>query len=494
MSLAQRSVHSASWATFTTIAALPINFIHSILLARWLPVEYFGIYAGVNSVILLSSTIFEFGFTNAFIHRSEETEDEDRAASTFFILRLIFEFFWAIILTVTGWFFFSDLRRYVLLVMVATQFLFRLSLTPKVLLIRRVMHRRMAVIDLSASFVSALVALSIAYFYHSIWALLISPIITMVFSIFGMYFWRPVWKPKLLWDRKTIRYFINFGSKNLVNNILETALENVDNLWTNIYLGDFMLGLYSRAYKFSIYPRMILASPITTVVFGTYAELKNDRKRLSKAFFQANAFLTRAGFFLAGWIAILAPYFIQLVIGERWMPMLSAFRLMLLFAMLDPIKGTISSALVAVGQPERISVVRVVQIVVLAAGLAILGPLYQIAGVALAMDLMVFIGTVLSIWYVRPLIDISWLKLFSAPLAALAVAMGTTYLVANQFSADLSYWAGGILKLLLFPLLYFGVLIILEGRRILRSSLEILSLFSLQEWLGTTWRAVRTKD
>ena len=107
MSLAQRSVQSATWATFATVAALPINFIHSVLLARWLPIEYFGIYAAVYSIIILSGSVFEFGFSNAFIHRSEETEDETRAAAAYFTLRLIFDTAWAVILIAAGWLFFE---------------------------------------------------------------------------------------------------------------------------------------------------------------------------------------------------------------------------------------------------------------------------------------------------------------------------------------------------------------------------------------------------
>ena len=336
MSLAQRSVQSATWATFATVAALPINLIHSVLLARWLPIEYFGIYAAVYSIIILSGSVFEFGFSNAFIHRSAETEDETRAAAAYFTLRLIFDTAWAVILTGVGWFFFDGMHRIVLLALVLTQLVSRLTITPRTMLVRRVKHRRLAVIDLTAAFLSAVIAIWVAYFYRSIWALLLSPIITTLVSLVGMYIWRPFWKPALLWERKVWAYFFRFGSKNLFNTVLDAALDNLDNLWTSIYLGDVLLGFYSRAYKFAIYPRLIIAAPINSVVLGTYAELKNDRTGLSHAFFQASAFLIRTGFFLAGWIAVLAPFLIELILGQRWLPMLTAFRLMLLFTMLDP--------------------------------------------------------------------------------------------------------------------------------------------------------------
>ncbi len=494
MSLAQRSLQSATWAAFATIAALPINFIHSVLLARWLPIEYFGVFAAANSIILLSWTVFEFGFGNAFIHRSQETEDESRAVGAYFTLRLIFDTAWAVCLTAAAWYLFSDLRRIVLIALVLIHFVSRQTITPRTILIRRVKHRRLAVIDLTAAFFSALVALTIAYFYRSIWALLISPLITTLVSLVGMYLYRPFWKPALLWDRKIWGYFFRFGSKNLFNNVLETALDNLDNLWTSFYLGDVLLGFYSRAYKFAIYPRMILAAPISSVALGTFAELKHDRKGLSHAFFQANAFLIRAGFFLAGWIAILAPYLIELILGNRWLPMLTAFRLMLLFTMLDLIKGTLANVLIALGLPEQIGRVRFIQLAVLLAGLFILGLRYKTAGVALAMDLMALVGTVLLVVYVRPLVDISWRKLISAPLAALIIGLGFDWLITRGIAADLSVWLQAGAKAAMFPLIYFGVLVAVEGQAILRSSLQILEHIKLKERLSTIFSALQKPD
>ncbi len=94
-----------------------------------------------------------------------------------------------------------------------------------------------------------------------------------------------------------MRYFLSFGARNLVNNFLDGTLDNSDNLFTGYFLGDLSLGYYSRAFRFAIYPRILLTTPINSVALGMFAELKYDRLRLSKAFFRTSVFLTRAGFF-----------------------------------------------------------------------------------------------------------------------------------------------------------------------------------------------------
>ena len=54
----------------------------------------------------------------------------------------------------------------------------------------------------------------------------------------------------------------------------------------------------------------------------------------------------------------------MLLLGEKWLPMLDTFRLMLVFSMLDPIKITVASVLVAVGKPNLVGQARAIQLVV----------------------------------------------------------------------------------------------------------------------------------
>ncbi|MCC7130707.1 MAG: oligosaccharide flippase family protein [Anaerolineae bacterium] len=485
MSLAQRSLRSAGWTTLANLIALPVTFTQSVLLARLLPVEYFGAFAWATAVVLLSGAPFEFGLANAFLHRAPESEEEPRAAAVFFTLRLAFMTLWALLLTAAVWLFFADaLRRLALTVLVGATYLQSLMYVPRLTLVRRVEHRRPALIDLTISLVSAALSLAIAFTTRSIWALLISAVVGVVVSFAGFYLWQPFWKPRLVWDPPAMRYFLGFGGKNLLNNLLDTALDNLDNLWTGYALGDRLLGYYSRAFKFATYPRLLLANPLNAVVMGTYAEAKYDRRRLSRAFFQTNAFLARSGFLLAGWLAVIAPEFIRLLIGARWLPMLSAFRLMLLFCMLDPIKASVANVLVAVGQPEKITRVRLAQLAVLLVGLFALGARFEIAGVALAMDLMALCGALLALGYARAHVDVSLWKLFAAPALALAAALGLTYAAAAALPPGAADWLSGALKTLVFGGVYMLALFALEGRQLIETGREVWRLLALREALA----------
>jgi O-antigen/teichoic acid export membrane protein len=466
-SLAQRTVSSISWNFIGNIAQIVIAFVRSVLLARMLPVEAFGIYAWAHSVTSLTSVLPDFGLGGAFLHRAPETKNEGDAAAVQFTLQIILTLIWAASLTAGALLFVRQQPRRIALVWTTAMAIGSyLSRTPRLILARRVVHRRLALVNLMDTVSATFVALLLAWQGATLWALLATDLTTLLVNVIGFYVWRPVWKPRVSWNPAAMRYFLSFGGRNVIGTALLRALDRLDDLWVGTFLGNAAAGLYSRAYQFAIYPRKILASPVNMVTSGTYAELKDNRKRLSQAFYRINALLVRSGFLIAGILALIAPEIIRLLLGRKWMPMLNAFRLMLVYTMFDPFKLTISSVFVAVGEPERIVWARAAQLAVMVVGLVILAPTLDIAGVALAVDAMLVVGIVILLWQVREHVDFSIPKLFGAPIVGLLLG-----LVLSRAAIDIpgirgSNWRTGGTKLIVFLVTYALVLLALERKNV----------------------------
>jgi O-antigen/teichoic acid export membrane protein len=427
-------------------------------------VTTFGVYGLAVSIVALSGVVANFGMAAAFVHRAPETEDEGHAAAVYFTLKLVFASVWAGLMAIGTLVLASGELKTALLVLTATGFGVHMVQTPRVILGRRIVHRRMALVQITSLVASSAVAVGLAYQGATLWALLAVNLVSLLIGFTAFYVWRPVWRPRLVWAPDTMRYYLRFGSRNFVADALSLALDRIDDVWTGVFLGDAAMGYYSRAYAFAIYPRRILASPIYAVSGGTFAELKTDRLRLSQAFFRVNAFLVRSGFLLAGVLALIAPELIRLALGAKWLPMLETFRLMLVFTLLDPIKGSISGVFVAVGQPQRIAGARTVQMVVLVAGLFLLGPQFGIAGVAVAVNLMLVAGIALLLWQARAHVDFSATRLFVAPTLSLVAG-----LVAGSQAARLPWvagsdWRTGLAKAVIFAVVYGAILLALEHR------------------------------
>jgi len=462
MSLYSRSITSAAWNMLVHLSRVVVLLIRSIILARLLPVEVFGIYAFASSVVTLTSAFPVFGMGGAFLHRAPESADEEQLAAVHFTLKAILTVIWVIILLVGSLIFTSGESKVALVLLTIVYGGIHLAQTPRLILTRRVVHRRLALMLFTDAVLSSLLAVALAWQGVTLWTLLATDVVTLFVTIFSLYLWRPVWKPRLAWSKPVVQYLLSFGSRALPANVLLQALDRVDDLWTGLYLGDTALGFYSRAYSFATYQRFILGIPINLVAGGTYAELKGDRRRLSKAFFRTNAFLIRAGFFVGGLLALTAPEFIRLAIGEKWLPMLDAFRLMLIYTLLDPIKITVAAVLMASGSPGKVALARTIQLLVMLAGLVTLGPWLGISGVALAVDSMLIVGMVILFWQARTYVDFSLKRLFGVPGLSLLIGIAVAYSLVAVPGLAGSDLRSAAIKAVAFAIPYAAVILILE--------------------------------
>ncbi len=463
-SLTYRSVKSVTFQSISSLGRILISFIRTTILARLLPIEVFGVYAFAKSVVILTGEFANFGFGDAFLYQNEETQNEETAADIHFTIKLIFSSAWICILLVVVHIFSPRDYKTALLVLSGVFYLVFLSETPQIILTRRVEHRRLAVLELLTSILITVVALFLAFRGATLWALLSMDISRAILWVFGLYIWKPVWIPKLRWVKSTIKYYLNFGWINFIAHVLLQSLDRIDDLWTNIWLGTQQLGFYSRAYTFATYPRRVLSKSIELVSIGTFSELKDNRENLSRAFYISNAFLIRVGFCIAGALSLVAPEFIRLVLGDKWLPMLNAFQLMIVFTLLDPIKVTIANLFVAVGQPNKVVKARAIQLGVMIIGLFALGPILDISGVALTMDIMLVVGISILFHWAKRIVDFSIKTLFLIPILGVIIGLFISNIIYLSFIQESNDIIALITKLTLFISVFTGVLYSFENK------------------------------
>lgn len=443
-----------------------ILFGRMILLSQLLSVDTFGTYAFASSWIRLSAVVPSFGMGAAFLHRSLETADEETAAAVHFTLKLLFTIVWAAVLLGGAFLFTSGSLQTAFIWLTLVLGGMELTQTPRLVLTRRVTHQRLAVLQIANTLATTVVALVLAWQGAELLALLMTDLVALILALLTFYGWRAVWRPRLCWAPATVRYYLSFGYRSMFAEALLQTLNRADDLWTGYYFGERALGFYSRAYTFATYPRQLLASPINAVAGGTYAELKEETHRLSQAFFRTNAFLIRSGFLLAGLLALIAPEFIRLALGEKWLPMLTAFRLMMIFTLLDPIKVTVANLYMAVGKPEAVVRVRLIQLIILLAALYLLRSYWGISGVALAVDLMLVGGISLLLWQARKHVKFSVKTLFFAPTLALGLGLIAAWAGMSISLTESSDWIRAGVKTASFSATYLVILLILERERV----------------------------
>ncbi len=482
-SLGQRVLRSSAYAVGASLITLTLGLVRSVVLARLLVPEHFGVVALALFYIGLAAQLRGIGLDAALIHRQQA----DRAfMRTYFGLRLgldalAFGILLALVPLLQHANPHSPNLSAVLVVLTPTFFFSSLAQVQETLARKQLAFRQLATTDVAAAVAMTVVAPALAWLGWGVWALVAEQVVGI--AVRFLLLWGPFrkWTPALGWDGNVARWLWRYGKPTWAASNMTYLLDRFDDFWIGTWLGEAPLGLYSRAYEFAHYPRRLLANPLVSVFAAVFAQLQDDRLRLSRAFARAAYVITRTSLVAAGGFALVLPEFIHFVIGDQWQPMLVTFWLMLIYAVLDPVLMLIHHLLLATGHPQALQRANFFQLLFFAPAVVLLGSLWGINGVALAADGMLVLGVAVLYPTLKRLVDFSTLRLLFQPLLVGGLALAAAWFLSMLAVQSLSL-ASVVLRLGLFAgLLLLGIALLERddlkaGVRELRSRVWVPSL------------------
>jgi O-antigen/teichoic acid export membrane protein len=458
------------------------GFVRSVLLARLLLPEYFGVVALATFFLSLTTQIQRFGLGKAFIQQRDDSPDH---LTTFATLRIGLTVI-AVVLSLAAAPILARLYpkqhglALVLAVFALLELFKALNAVPQAILSRDLRFQRLALLDIVSSLAMTVIAPIVAWLGAGVWALVVERAVGVVVSTAGMWFYRRPWRPVFGLDRSLLRQYLHFSAFVFVGNYLAFLLDQFDDFWTGTFLGPTALGLYSRAYEFARYPRRVLAGPVAQVFFPTFAQLQDDRLRLSKAFYRACSLIVRVGFLAFGAFALVVPEFVRIFLGDEWLPMASTFRLMLAYTLLDPVVSICRNLLKAVGRPRAVAHTHMIQAVVFVPAVILAAQIYGINGVAIAADIMLLIGISLLFRQTKRHVDFSLQRMFCVPALSLGLGCGAA-LGLSACIALTGDWISLLSKAALAAVVYLVVSMLLERHEYIQNGRLLWSYVRLRQ-------------
>lgn len=442
---------------------IALGFVRITLMLRLLLPTDYGVTALALLYVNLATILFGFGFDSAYIHHKGSDEATRR---TFFTMRVglsVLGLFLLALLTPLISQFYPDMPM-LTAVMLAYIFvyLFRAFNNSQVTMLnKQLAFRQIAQADVLSAIAMTIIGPTAAWLGWGVWAIVAElggGVFTRLLIIEVAY--RP-WRPRLGWDREQARWFWEYGKKVWHSSNIAFFLDKFDDWFTGTFLGSNALGYYSRAYEYAGYPQRVIANPILAVFFPTFAQVQDDRQKLSRAFFRPASLIVRTG----GWFCLIfvltAPEFIPLLLGDKWLPMVRTFQLMIVYTLLEPLSMAARHLLLATGHPQYDLRARLVQIVIFTPAVVAFGLLWNIEGVALATNLMAVVGTVLLFRYSKRVVDYSARLLWFWPLLATAVT-ALLVLALNPVWDNVNPWLSMGLKVVGITAVYTLILFLTE--------------------------------
>src|SRR5215216_6113489 len=319
-SLTQKTVKGVFWSYLSFLGGKGLNFITTIILARLLLPEQFGLIGYCLIVIQYVDILNSAGIDTALIARREKVQE---AANAAFIANMIF----GVVCFVITWliaapvsvFFKSPEIVPLFRALGLTLPLSGLGMVPDTMLKREMKFQTVLIADITRNFMKGAVSIVLALWGFGVWSLVwgqVFGVLTGSVLSWILAGWRPTWR----YDREVARSIVFFGFHII---LLETAgalRTNVDYLLVGRILGAASLGYYTMSYRI---PELLIRSlnyVIGNVSLPALAITKSDPVKLRKFYFSYIRFISMFVFPVGVGLAFTSPVFIPLFLSEKWRP------------------------------------------------------------------------------------------------------------------------------------------------------------------------------
>lgn len=382
---------SLLWKLMERIGAQGIQFIVTIVLARLLLPEDFGLIVLVMIFISIANIFVQSGFNTALIQK-KDANDVD-FSSVFYLSLFVASIIYLILFFsapyISTFFDQPDITP-VLRILSFILFVGAFNSIQLVVISRNMQFKKLFISSFGAIFISGIVGIVMAYASFGIWALVGQQLTYQVLNTTILWF-SVKWRPRFIFSIGRVKSLFSFGWKLLVSALLDTLFLNIQNLIVGKMYSPTMLGFYNRGEQFPLLIVSNIDGSIQSVMLPTLSKLQDDKNRvkdLVRRSIVTSAFII---FPMMVGLAVIVEPLIKLLLTEKWLAAAPFLQIFCASYALWPIHTANLQAMNALGRSDLFLKLEIVKTIL---GLVILAICIPFGVYALALG--VFVGGIIA--------------------------------------------------------------------------------------------------
>ena len=360
-----------------------LGLISTLILARIISPEDFGLVAIVMSIYALIEMLKAFGFDVVLIQKKNPSDDMYNTTWTiqfaFGLLACLLMYLIAPFIAHT----FNDNRLESIAKAIAALFFISGLANIGTVNFRKELDFKLEFIFMSLPKIFAVITtISIAIIYRSYWALISGMFISSLSQTILSYVLSK-FRPKFCISE--FKELFGFSSWLMLGAFLNYTNVKLKDLVVGKTLGAKYTGLLSVADEIASLPTAEVVAAINRATFPGYTKVAHDNKALKELFLNALSFIALLGIPSSLGISLTAPYLVPVILGDKWLEIIPLVQVLGFAYALICINTNASYIFLARGKPKINALISLVRVIILISLMLALMPTFGIIGFAIAL-------------------------------------------------------------------------------------------------------------
>lgn len=434
MSLRKQATSGLVWTFSQQFGHQIVGFIVSLVLARLLLPEEFGLIGMIAVFVSVGNALINSGLTQSLI-RSRELDQEDY--STVFFFNLVASIlFYLIIFVGAPWvadFYNQEILTGIIRIYCITFIIDAFSTVQRTRLTKKMDFKTQTIIAIPSTILGGVVGVTMAYMGYGVWSLVWSNIVTSLGN--SIQFWMySNWTPSFMFNIKKFKNHFNFGYKLTLSGLLDKIFSNMYLIIIGRYFSPSQVGFYTRAETMKQLPVTNISNALNKVTYPLFASIQDDNVRLKRVYKQLMQMVVFIIAPVLVFLAVLAEPTFRFLFTEKWLPAVPYFQILCVTGILYPIHAYNLNVLKVKGRSDLFLKLEIIKKVIIIVGI-IIGIQFGIYGLLYAQVVLSFVAFLINAYYTDKFIEYSALEQIKdiLPIFLMASGCGAVVLYLDFF-------------------------------------------------------------
>jgi len=430
--MTNRTFRSVLWTAVERFGAQAFQAIFTIVLARLLMPEDYGLIAMIFIFLVVGQLLVDGGLSLALIQKKNPTEKDFSTVFWFnlgFGLTLYALLFYGAPLIAR---FYDEPQLTTVVKISGLSIVIRaLGIVHGTRLIIALNFKKQAFISILAMISSGIIGVILAFYGYGVWALVVQFLMNNVLRTLLFWLSKSYWYPKILFCVSSFKSLFKFGSRFILTSFIDTTYKNMFAVFIGKNYTAQDLGFFHKASSLT----NLLTTNVAYTVSSSFIPLQTsladkpvEQRKLYDRFLSLGCFVV---FPIAILLAILAEPLVAFVLTERWLPIVPFIQVLCLSYIWYPILVLNRQMLLSKGLSNQNLMIDIIAKPLGIAAFLIALP-HGILWICVSIGLYAIVDMIISSIFVRKHVEIRVVEQLKivAPTFGLAVFSGVVALFA----------------------------------------------------------------